>query len=282
MKTLILVVLYNKRLEKSKTLNSLGKVAGEGFSLLIVNNGPSDIREDDDFILNARLYIKELKLQNFIHNKPLSHIYNDVIDQYPDFDRYVLLDDDTEITSSFLNSPSIDSKDLFVIVPKIIDSNTGLNSYPQVNKTVYKGDDGFLPTSEDVLSIGSGVIIYKKTIEIFNNLGVKLFNENYALYGVDMSFFRTINSINKNTGLIRIYVKGSLIHEMSSTSGEVSAWRKTERLYDELLTYIYYSKSTPSKFFNLGRLLCKELLRLRLTNFYKAILVLFTKKHPRC
>lgn len=282
MKTLILVVLYNKRLEKSKTLNSLGKVAGEGFSLLIVNNGPSDIREDDDFILNARLYIKELKLQNFIHNKPLSHIYNDVIDQYPDFDRYVLLDDDTEVTHEFLEVPEVDSKDLFVTVPKIIDSNTGLNSYPLVNKEVYKFGDGFLPTTEEVLSIGSGIIIYKQTAVIFESLGLDLFNPNFALYGVDMSFFREINFINKNIGLVSVYVKGSLIHEMSSTSGEVSAWRKTERLYDELLTNIYYSKSTSLKIYKLIRLLTRELLRLRLTNFYKAILVLFTKKHPRC
>ncbi|WP_145959566.1 hypothetical protein [Tatumella ptyseos] len=50
MKTLIVVILYNKLFCQSKTLISLCHISLPGSSLLVVNNGPELLDEDDEFL----------------------------------------------------------------------------------------------------------------------------------------------------------------------------------------------------------------------------------------
>lgn len=51
--------------------------------------------------------------------------------------------------------------------------------------------------NDKIISIGSGLVIYKSLVECFRKDNLKLFDERYALYGVDYSFFRRIQRIKK-------------------------------------------------------------------------------------
>ncbi|KFD17371.1 hypothetical protein GTPT_3208 [Tatumella ptyseos ATCC 33301] len=281
MKTLIVVILYNKLFCQSKTLISLCHISLPGSSLLVVNNGPELLDEDDEFLDKLTGY-DCVDFINSNSNRPLSHIYNEVLEKQSGFERYILLDDDTSISKEYFSHPEIGLKDLYLVVPRIIDIKTGLNSYPQINRVVYTGVDGFLPLDKDVLSIGSGLIIYRKLIDLFSRKKIELFDSNFALYGVDMSIFRKINRLNKISQCVPVYVHHFLVHEMSSTSGQVSEWRKLERLYDEVLSCLYYSKTPFHMMYNMSRLFLKEFVRLRFSNLVNITKAIINGRHPRC
>lgn len=81
-------------------------------------------------------------------------------------------------------------------------------------------------------SIGSGLIFTKDLVLTFQKHNLKLFDEHYALYGVDVSLFRRMWRLVKQGEHFKLKSSCVLLHSLSRTEGPESKFRRTERLID--------------------------------------------------
>lgn len=96
MKTIILVILYNKSINQSETLISLNDNKFTNYDLIIYNNGPKLL--DKDLLFDElQAKILSVKLCQDMSNKPLSIIYNEFLSNNKQYERFVIFDDDTVI-----------------------------------------------------------------------------------------------------------------------------------------------------------------------------------------
>ena len=142
MKTIAMVViLYGKRFEESKTLQSLMRFSHQLDQLLIVNNGPESLDSHDSFFIALSKKHKHVEFENQIQNKPLSWIYNDFINSI-DSDYYVLFDDDTEINLDYENF-LFQMNNIDLELPKIISIIDKKQYYPKHNEKIVFEKDFF-------------------------------------------------------------------------------------------------------------------------------------------
>ena len=240
MNKLIIVVLYNKSVEDSETLLSLrSSFLGEG-KIIVANNGPGHLYINNDFlsIFNVPIEIKE-----FINNKPLSYLYNDEIRVNPGYDCYIIFDDDTHIDIDYFNS--IDSNEEYdIYLPRIVSNSDGLSYYPLLNeKPIEEVCSGVMKGDDKLSSIASGLVINKTLIEKFCSAGELLFDERFALYGVDVSLFKKIDKLKRNKFTFTYSVISKINHDLSRVGSEYSHFRELERMYDSVLSKIHYSSS---------------------------------------
>ena len=132
------------------------------------------------------------------------------------------------------------------------------------------------------MSIGSGIILFDSLIRKLKSQGLFVFDERYALYGVDYSLFRSIKKYNLNKSDICIRVASDLIHDLSSGSAVQEPWRVKERIIDHVLSVKYYSPTFIHKVYGLMRLIAKELSNFRFKNVFFVLCIYFKGKHPRC
>ena len=276
MKTIAMVViLYGKRFEESKTLQSLIEFSHQLDQLLIVNNGPESLDSHDPFFIALSKKHKHVEFENQIQNKPLSWIYNDFINSI-DADYYALFDDDTEINLDYetylFHMDNIDLE-----LPKIISIVDKKQYYPILNRKLVL-EKGLIESKENLFSIGSGLILSKKIKNFFLTNHKELFDPRFALYGVDISFFRRLNKLGRIDLLISSQT--FLNHSLSRIEEEnTNPWRQKERLYDEVLSIKYYSKYT---LFNIIKLSFKKIKRKEYNDFFNVIYIYILGNHPRC
>lgn len=275
MKTIVMVViLYGKRFEESKTLQSLMRFSHQLDQLLIVNNGPESLDSHDSFFIALSKKHKHVEFENQIQNKPLSWIYNDFINSI-DADYYVLFDDDTEINLDYENYLfQMDNIDLEL--PKIISIIDKKQYYPKLNKQIIS-ENSVIESGGELFSIGSGLIISNKIKITFKKYNLELFDSRFALYGVDFSFFRRLNKLERDSLLIS--TQTFLNHSLSSVEGVISKWRAKERLYDEVLSIKYY-RSLP--YLRFIKLIFRHTLSSKFSSIFEILKTYFYGKHPRC
>ncbi|WP_343316397.1 glycosyl transferase [Acinetobacter soli] len=275
MKTIAMVViLYGKRFEESKTLQSLMRFSYQLDQLLIVNNGPESLDSHDSFFITLSKKHKHVKFENQIQNKPLSWIYNDFINSI-DTDYYVLFDDDTEINIDYESYLfQMDNTDLEL--PKIISITDKKQYYPKLNEQIIF-ENSIIESDSELFSIGSGLIISNKIKNSFKKYNLELFDSRFALYGVDFSFFRRLNKLGRESFLISSQT--FLNHSLSGAEGMVAKWRVKERLYDEILTIKYYRAFS---FLRLLKAIFKYSLELNIYYILEILNIYFRGKHPRC
>jgi len=272
----ILVILYNKKPADSSTLRSLAKYKFNNCSLTVVNNGPKRF-DDNDILINeiSRKFI-QTNIEEYLENKPLSFVYNDFIAKHVDSDRFVLLDDDTTLTESFVLKINSNIWDVDLELPLITSPIDKEVYYPLVNNIPISAF-GVLP-SDSTFSIGSGLIINKSLVNKFRKSNIDLFDNHFALYGVDFSFFRRINKITK---LSRISITSStkLYHSLSRITGDPSRARLKERLYDQVLSARHYPSIKNS------RPVVRDLVTYTLKSDFELVLLIIktfvTGYHPR-
>ncbi len=231
----VLIVLYNKSVLNSKSLMSIlnSKVEINNLSITIWNNGPKHILDSDKLYLENCKY--NVNLIESIDNISLSKIYNQFI--YNNFvEKYVILDDDSEITDEYLHCWKNNNSD--IQVPII--TYRGMIKYPHVNAQLYSYDTK-LNFGDKIISITSGVIINRNAINTINELFESPFDEKFYFYGVDTSFYE------------RCYLSGLTIniipgfeHELSSDmkeSKEVKKFRCLEYSY----AYGLFARNYPSR-----------------------------------
>ncbi|EMM1616578.1 hypothetical protein AB6J97_002108 [Raoultella ornithinolytica] len=245
-KICFLVVLYNKSIEKSKTLDCLFSINDHHFVCDIVNNGPNTIFFEPNTTVN-----KDAKF-NFIQhieNRPLSVIYNQFISRNRDFSRYVILDDDSSLDFNFIERV-FSNENYDLELPKILDQNSNL-VFPIIDMKPIDIDTTSLRIDKHVLlSIGSGLILSNNLIGIIKSQGQDVFDANFSLYGVDTSLFLRLRKYGVKNVLITSF--SSLNHDLSLHNDQVSEFKLKElyiscalqaRRYPQTFTLIKFMKA---------------------------------------
>ena len=233
--TAILVLLYNKEIVESNTVNSLLKsdVKYTNASIVIWNNGPSKLSIQDCSALTALGYT--VSIEETIHNESLAVIYNRFI-QETNAEKYILLDDDSELSNDYINA-SAASQSCHIALPVI--SSEGKVQYPSIDRKRYSSKTQLTSTSK-VTTIGSGLVIGLDIVNALKQRYNSVFDERFYLYGVDTTFCLRLSESN----LIK-YVKviSGFDHSLSrlgSESSKMTAFRRIERSYERGLKLRYY------------------------------------------
>lgn len=279
----ILVVLYGKALTESHTLLSLLKFDCSLFNLTIINNGPKPLTEEGAFYERLKSNFNQFELMNRVENMPLSIAYNSFIDAHPDADKYVFLDDDTELTESFISRLTDCDSSYDVETPKIISSDMSSEDivihYPVENNIPVSEKRNVDPGS--VLSIGSGLILSRQFVLKFQAANVSVFDNHYALYGVDYSLFRKMRKLMAKGVNFEVTSFSTINHSLSRLQkGTPSKHTQRERLYDVILSARHY----PDKVYITG--LIKSVLcavkNLEFTLAFHIVATFIKGYHPRC
>ncbi|HHO0201192.1 TPA: hypothetical protein ACRR39_002980 [Klebsiella quasipneumoniae] len=278
MKKITLVVIYNKQIEDSTTIKSL-LLSDYSGDLYIFNNGPDAINVSSSCLDLLQGKCSVINIAEDVNNRPLSTIYNDFLNT-GDYDFYYLFDDDTMIPPNFFATGQHIEYDLSL--PIIVSARTGDTVYPIINNKVFAEDDFPFNESDEVISIGSGLMINKSLILKFENIGIKPFDERFALYGVDYSLFRRLPFLKRAGYAVRMGVSGMLHHSLSSEENNISAFRKRERLIDLILTKLHYSRRKwPLQLVSILKTLAEQAINNDFQNFKMLLGVCLRQEHPR-
>lgn len=271
MKTRALIVLFNKILSESLTYSSLSNYSNIFDEIIVYNNGPDLIDESENSLPH------NFKLVNDLTNKPLSEIYNEFV-SCDGFDRFIILDDDSTITESYINSFLNEANVFDIGMPLIKSNHNGDIYYPVVSKI----SDIFHSTydfSERTYTISSGLVLSSELILLVKNKFGSVFDERFSLYGVDISFFFRIDQISKERK-IKCLSSGYIIHDLSKFSSEVSSFRAEELLIDQILQYKLYHRNKKRILIHLIKNR-KGLSKIKMSGFIKAVKSFLSGKHPR-
>lgn len=224
----VLVLLYGKEAWESKTLLSLSKLFKynqnkEGVIFTIWNNGPKHLSSESILWLDSNIFI--YNLVETIENSSLSYIYNKfVADKL--YDYYVFFDDDSYVTKGYLDD-LLNFDKIGVALPIIY--NKGIICSPKLD-----GEFMSPPFSKNqkIDAIASGMVIHKSIIEVLDHRYDHPFDNAFAFYGVDTSFFFRL----AETGLSnQIYLFNGFSHSLSrlqEESNEMKIFRRKERSID--------------------------------------------------
>ncbi|HHQ6589412.1 TPA: glycosyltransferase family 2 protein [Serratia fonticola] len=278
-KTSILVVLYNKNLSQSQTLLSLLEFDIKSCRLVILNNGPLALIDEPKFMSKIHEHFQDVVVHNELDNLPLSVAYNRFIEKHIESERYILLDDDSIVTSSFTEKINSDFEGVDLELPKIITEKDSKIHYPIYKLKPIEDKDMFALDPKKIVSIGSGLIISRRLVNKFKSKKTKLFDERFALYGVDYKFFCKLKEL-ANFGVdIQVTSTTSIVHSLSRLEGKISKSRSNERLYDVALSARFYPSKLSLLYF------CKDIIKnVIFMRFDKVSLILNTfykGYHPR-
>lgn len=271
----ILVVTYNCLMEHSQTIRSLAtsEVRFDGVRLCIWNNGPQEIPVPTNTLAALKEKGFEVTVTQTPWNAPLSWIYNYFIEHNPS-NSYVILDHDSTLSEEYLRYIASNKK-TFLGMPVI--KAKGKPLYPRLRKEFSIGP---YTENDKVRSIGSGLLISKEAIDAIKHAYGDAFDENFALYGVDTSFFNRIHKLKLAEKLQSIPTIEHSLSRLETEEKEMQDFRKIERSYDFGLMLRHY----PT--FKRVQTLTKQILKC----FHKKNNILITKaikafiqgRHDRC
>lgn len=276
MKISFLIILYNKKIHESSTFSSLIELLGkrDNIYVLIHNNGPFSVRKEwEENVLN-NINGCNIDLYEDLSNLPLSFIYNDFVKKnYLNYDRLVILDDDSLLNIDYLNR-IFDDEFYDLELPKIIDFDDCKIYFPTIgNKIIEKKSEDLSHITSVIQSAGSGMIISENLVKMFFDKKIELFDNAFALYGVDASFFWRLTEFQ-----LIISSTTCLKHKMAFRSNTSMA-RRRELYINDILLLRRYPNFTNFKKAILCLMYSIYLLEIKL--FFYLIKIFFIGKHPR-
>lgn len=250
----ILVLLYNKEIESSETLQSIikSKLTFSNAKIVVWNNGPYSLINKDVSVFDLKGY--SVVIRETLNNESLSVIYNSFISESL-AKKYIILDDDSTLNEDYISASNI-LEPSQIGMPVI--KNMGQTTSPKINKKVsYPGI--VIKNSDKVTTIGSGLVLGEGVVrDLIKSYGA-VFDERFYFYGIDTTFcFRVFDS--KMTDRIRII--SGFEHRLSrlQSEEELTEFRRLERSYDLGLTLRYYNyKSLGSNVNKIRKLLFQSL-----------------------
>lgn len=284
----ILVVLYKRTLASCDTLNSLlassSALPTSRVRLVVWNNGPAPDLGYKNSIdeLNARLGFETLYVET-LENWPLSRIYNNFLSLVA-ATRYLFLDHDSNLKVDYLEC--IQASDADAIVPHIVANNEIHGPFLDGNAFAEDKIIQLNPASK-FLAIGSGLVLHRSILAKFHNYYPKVFDENFALYGVDTSFWFRASTVSEKES-ITVLCASEMKHSLSRMEDEEDAvirFRRKERGLDIGIMLRHYANRERAMIFPkviLRRLLHRSPLPSKLPSIRWMIWGLITGKHPRC
>lgn len=284
MRTIMTVILNNCSAQGSQTLNSLLKSDGGFDELLIINNGVGSSDSDKCFIQSLGLQIKKVSVREFLDVRPLSWIYNGVLNEYSQVDRFIFFNDDSVLESNYIdNLTSYYSDGIDLQIPNIRDGVSKQVIYPRLNKVVHKIPDGMKIDSQyTLLSMNSGLVIYRSLIDKFAECNMEVFDNRFALYGVDYNFFNRLEMLKKVNHKVSVQVINTIESSVPETVTQDDRSQEVERLYDRVLSGKYYSKNKLVIYLRLLRISFQQLIKFKFANLELIFKIYVEGKHPRC
>ena len=284
-KTAVLIVTYNNDKLASDSFKTLAATAmpGSDCSLTVCNNGPrpTDIVASPWYDQLATKF-HPVTLINHLGNRPLSEIYNTFLTDNS-AERYIIFDDDSCIPDDFFTTLDRDYSSDPVIdlqLPLIYSLQDNSLNYPKINDVAVR-KEGPVSTDQHIVSIGSGLVIYRSLLAAFDDRGIQPFDTRFALYGVDFSFFRRLALLKSYGVVLHIKTSSYLLHGLSAATGQIEAWREKERMYDHILSARYYSDNALIGNLKMIRYIIKYLLRGHTNLAWLSLLTWFRGHHPR-
>ncbi|EFC2171858.1 hypothetical protein FWZ03_03080 [Escherichia coli] len=278
----IIVVIYGKNFCDSASLKSLRSCQLNNIKLVVYNNGPIFLDSNDCYDLFSDItkrYNFSLEVIQEISNRPLSKVYNHIIEKNMDSEYFMILDDDTEVPINYFPLRAFQlSYDIGI--PMISVSNDRKVIYPEVNGEIIT-KEGFCEKVKNIKAISSGLVIHNNVIIKIKNSYPDIFDTRFAFYGVDFTFLRRIVELNKLYHF-RIYIENALTHSLSRVEGDISQWRYKERVIDVVLTSLLYEKSKVKAWRCIMKLLLVNIIKLRYGVISVICSSIVKKKHPRC
>lgn len=236
----ILVLVYGKEINESKTLSSLSKLDFEhtNAQLVIWNNGPSHFNGLD---FSGDLDIFNRMVVETIDNISIAKIYNSFINEFS-AKKYIILDDDSELNSDYIYG-CLRVDDYEIGLPLL--THNGDVVQPTINGTPVDLDT---PIGKDTfpITVGSGIVLGSGAIASLNNKFGQVFDERFKLYGVDTSFCFRVNSLKK---ILSIKLLPGFEHSFSRLSNEkINKFKRHDRGNSLGLLVRYYSDNYGGKF----------------------------------
>ena len=286
-----LIVLYGCPLVDCKTfhdiLNILESYTLKNFCICVWNNGPINNEDDHHFI-------KGMRKRNFPHidltyvetpeNRSLAIIYNFFLSHFAS-DGYAIFDHDSGVSEEYVYAIcSNASKD--VIVPHIF--SAGAIRGPVLDGKILSEDVEFeLNQACQFISIGSGIFISQACIGKFQDKYSRVFDENYALYGVDTTFWlrATRLALETKISVACISVLNHSLSRLEDESPRMIAFRQKERGLDVGITLRNYFST--SWLLRVVKIVAKRpLLRRPISSEHPSLIWLaigvIVGTHPRC
>lgn len=264
----ILVVLYGCEYKDSATLLSLKELKlGSDVKLVIWNNGPTHITVDASID-----YFPGVEIRSSIENLPLSYIYNCFLQAFS-CDKYVFFDHDSEVSASYISSLIMGPSDLFL--PRIVIGDKGF--FPICRQTLSPIVSDMKTDSYSVSSIMTGICISEQLKAQYIDVYGSVFDERFALYGIDTTFFIRMLMLPK----MDVCVTAEVLHSLSSQDPieSKSEFRLKERAFDTAIHLRHYPSKTVFKAYCLG--VMKSLMTGDLTLTKTFIKGFLTGVHPR-
>jgi hypothetical protein len=275
MKLSILILCYNCKPLESKTIQSLLNSSvflsslGSGINLTIWNNGPKYWSEQDI----APISITGVFIKQTLENKPIGKLYNSFTSSF-ESDYYLYLDHDTLLNEKFIYD-ILTQNSIKIGVPIIRFDKE--NIFPICRRQFSNGP--FLK-KDKVYSIASGLLLSKIVVEFISEEYGNTFDNRYAFYGVDTSFFIRLHALELCND---ITVLPAIMHSLSRLEAEepnIVKFRTRERSLEAGITLRNY--------FSIGRLY--GVIRMTLKSFflkdgwggYYILKGFVYGKHPRC
>lgn len=240
----VLVVLYKCKASASQTLATLldssRAQTGMRVRLIIWNNGPHPDVEIEEFAtMFGSTPCFDASCVETISNTPLSEAYNRFIESC-DAATYAIFDHDSSVNLRYLRLLAQGGYG-DIAVPRIVvgESVHGplLDGAP-----VLQDATTTLSSGTNFTSIGSGLALRKSAVSRFNAKFQNVFDEHYALYGVDTTFWLRARKLSIDTPLV-VTCAHELEHSLSRLENEdrvVVSARRTERGLDIGITLRRY------------------------------------------
>ncbi|OCG63012.1 glycosyltransferase family 2 protein [Gilliamella sp. GillExp13] len=286
MKITAIIILYNENIKNSKTFESLLNSDRSDITLNVIiwNNGPKALNLQECRQYKSICDSKNINLSIYenLYNIALSKIYNFFINQ-ESFDFFTILDQDSILNNDFFQNIKINNN-FDVIVPQVYSvgwvSKENSLCFPIYHENRKLFDKKFFAMGE-IESISSGLTLSYQLIKYISKSKQEFFNERYALYAIDTSFFLDLIEL-KQTEFKGICV-GKINHSLDfnlQDRKKISPTRRLEMEYSKVLNKIFYDeKSRLNVFLYLLRKFTRR--EYSSSEFLKLVKCLFRKKHPR-
>lgn len=234
-KASFLVLLYNKEIQNSNTLNQLldSKLSFARCQLTIWNNGPKLLM--NQAVSNFEKLGFSVSIVETLENRSLAKVYNQFAGSVKS-DKYVILDDDSILNDDYLKDV-LAAKNDEVCIP-IIRMNDEVKG-PRINKKMVLEPSQFTNRVR-ISAIGSGTVLGSKVAELMEQQEGTVFDEKFFFYGVDTTFFLRLNRLSQE---VPFRVISSFSHSLSryeKESDKVREFRKKERSCTTALRLRYY------------------------------------------
>ena len=247
-----IVVIYNKKITQSETLKSLIDLCHSPIAynhdlknnLIIYNNGPNELDCNCDLYFELEK-IYSVTVVQCLENKPLSILYNECIHDF-ESNYYLILDDDTYLPRNFMGMLDFGKENNLDVIVPIIKASDGICYYPYINNAVV-GDGNKIIKKDDIIkTISSGMIISYNVCQLISKEYGNIFDQSYALYGVDSSFCARLNRLKKKGEDISIGIGMVIDHDLSRV-GRISKNNMKERVIDMAISFKKYPETISLK-----------------------------------